>query len=114
MTAVTYHGEYPDGQADDEGLPFIVHEGLTFQPGKSVKVDDKSVLTRLATNRFFKLPDSDKEEIERGMREAEDAEIKTLKAWLDEHRVPYHPKSGLDKLRGHKADWLAAQEAVEE
>lgn len=105
MTAVTYHGEYPEGQVNDENEPFILHEGYEWTPGTSVTVTDDEVLKRLATNRFFKLPKADKDEIERGLREAEEAEVQTLKTWLTDHKVPFHGGSGLVKLQGLKADY---------
>lgn len=114
MSSVTYHGEYPDGQVDDEGKPFIVHQGYTFKPGESVKVTDKYDIVALSKNRFFKTPDSDKDEVERAKDEAEEAETATLKAYLTAENVPYHHKTGLAKLRDLKADHdLAKAQAAE-
>lgn len=114
MSVVTYHGEYPEGQVDGEGEPFIVQQGYTFNPGKGVKVTDKHDLLELTKNRFFKTPDSDKEEVEQAKAEAEEAELHTLQAWLDDHEVPYHHRAGLEKLRTLKNDYLLAQAAAAE
>lgn len=99
MSAVTYHGEYPDGQ------DYIDHQGYRFERGKSTSVTDKTDLAKLAANRFFKTPQSDKEEVEQGQDEAEVAEAQTLQTWLREHEVPFHHKLGLSKLRDLKEDY---------
>lgn len=94
MTAVTYHGEYPEGQDT------IVQHGYEFgRDGKSVNVTDKDLLAKFATNRFFKTADSDKEDVESAKGEAEQAETETLKAWLTEENVPFHHRAGLKTLR---------------
>lgn len=109
MSAVTYHGEYPNGQVDGEGEPFIVQHGYTFQPGKSVAVTDKADLALFAKNRFFKAPESDKDDVEQGKDEAENAETETLKAYLTAEKVPFHHRAGLKTLRDLKSDHEAAK-----
>ena len=94
MSAVTYHGEFPEGQDT------IVQHGYEFdRDGKSVNVKEPELLARFATNRFFKTVDSDKEDVESAKDEAEQAETETLKAWLKEENVPFHHKAGLKTLR---------------
>lgn len=114
MSSVTYHGEYPDGQLDDEGEPFIIQQGYKFTPGKPVKVDNDFDLLALTQNRFFKTPDSDKEELKRAQDEAEKAEVASLQSWLDDHQVPHHHRLGSAKLRELKADYLLKQAQAEE
>lgn len=115
MTAVKYHGEFPEGQVDDDGKPFIEQHGYTFTAGKSVDVKEDYLVENLAGNRFFEVAGkSDKGEVEGGKADAEAAETETLRSWLTEHQVPFHHKLGLAKLEGLKADYLAAQaEAAE-
>lgn len=94
MATVKYHGEFPDGQDQ------IVHMGETFERGKSVTISDKDVLAKLAANRFFEVSgESDKEQVEQGRTEAEDAEAATLRAYLDDHNVPYRANASLANLR---------------
>lgn len=115
MTAVTYIGQFPDGQVDGDDKPFIEQHGYLFHPGQSTKVDDERVVEKLAANRFFKVAGkSDKEEAERAADEAEKAEADDLRAWLAEHGFNPHHKTGLDKLRQMKADHLVAQAKAEE
>ena len=114
MSTVTYIGECPEGQVDSEGKPFIVQQGYTFRPGESVKVTDKGDLLELTKNRFFKAPDSDKEEIENAQAEADAAEEQTLRGWLEEHQVPVHHRAGLKALRDAKQNYLLAQAAASE
>jgi len=114
MSVVTYFGEFPEGQVDEEGKPFIVQQGYTFHPGEGVKVTDKHDLLELTKNRFFKAPDSDKEEIEQAKAEAEAAEEQTLRGWLQEHQVPVHHRAGLKALRDAKNEYLLAQAAAAE
>ena len=110
MASVTYHGEFPEGQEED-GTPYVEQYGYRFYPNKSVSVADEEHLTKLAGNRFFKVSGkSDKEAVEQGESEAENAETETLKSWLTDHQVPFHHKAGLAKLQGLKDDYLKAQE----
>lgn len=111
MTAVTYHGEYPADQVDEDGTPFIEQHGYKFTPGKSVDVKDEQHLGKLAGNRFFKVAGkSDKDAVEQGQDEADKAETEALRAWLAERGVNAHHKLGRDKLEGLKADYLKTQE----
>lgn len=114
MSAVTYHGEYPEGQEDGEGKRYIEQYGYTFVEGKSVDVKEKDLLAKFAGNRFFKVPESDKDEIERGKGEAEKAELEATQAWLREHKVPFHHRANLDTLKGLRADYEAAEEKAAE
>lgn len=111
MTAVTYHGEYPADQVDDQGSPYIEQYDYTFYPGKSVDVKDEVHLAKLSANRFFKVAGkSDKDAVEQGQDEADKAETEALRAWLAERGVNAHHKLGRDKLEGLKADYLKTQE----
>lgn len=103
MSAVTYHGEYPDGQVNEEGKRYIVQHGETFVEGKSVNVTDKVALARFASNRFFKTVESDKDAVTQGQDEAEKAEVEALRAELTEAGFAPHHRLGLDKLRELKA-----------
>lgn len=104
MAAVSYHGELPEGQDT------IVQHGYEFsRDGKSVNVTEKDLLAKFAANRFFKTADSEKEQVKSGEEEAEQAETETLKAWLNERNVPFHHRTGLDKLRDLKADYEKAE-----
>lgn len=115
MTAVTYHGEYPDGQVDQDGKPYVDAFGERFYDGKSVDLKDENLLRKAAGNRFFKVAGkSDKDEVAKGEDEARQAEEETLRAWLADHQVPAHHKLGLEKLRGLKADYEKAQKAAQE
>lgn len=98
MSGVTYHGEYGD-LVDGEGKRYIEHGGYTFTEGKATNVTDKSDLRKLSQNRFFKAPDSDKEEVELGKDQAELAEIETLRGYLKAENVPSHHKMNLPTLR---------------
>ena len=98
MSAVTYHGEY-GSLVDSEGHRYIEHGGYTFTEGKSTNVTDKGDLLKLAQNRFFKAPDSDKEDVEQGKDEAELAETETLRAYLKAENVPSHHKMNLATLK---------------
>lgn len=108
MSAVTYHGEYGD-LVDGEGHRYIEHQGYVFTEGKSTNVTDKGDLRKLAQNRFFKAPDSDKEEVEQGKDEAELAEIETLRGYLKAENVPSHHRMNLDTLQKLKDDHVKAK-----
>lgn len=109
MAQVKYHGEFP------EGKDTIEQHGYEFEAGKAVNVTDKTLIEKFAGNRFFEVSgESKKEEVEQGKEEAEQAETESLKAWLNEHQVPFHHKLGADKLRALKADYLKAQEKAQE
>lgn len=99
MSGVTYHGEYPEGQ------DYIDHRGYRFERGKPTSITDKAELRKFAGNRFFKTPESDKDEVEQGKDEAEAAEVQSLQTWLNEHEVPFHHRTGLSKLRELKEDY---------
>lgn len=115
MASVSYHGEYVEGQEDDDGNAFIVHLGHTFtRGGKSVSVTDKDVLSKFAANRFFKTEGSDADEVKEAKAEAEQAEVEALRAWLDENKVPFHHREGLEKLRAKRADYEASVKAAGE
>lgn len=109
MAKVTYHGEFP---ADKDE---IEQHGYVFERGKSVDVKEKELLAKFAGNRFFKTEGSDKDVVEQGQAEAEQAEIEALQAYLTEERVPFHHKLGLSKLRdlkeAHEDAKLKAQDA---
>lgn len=106
MTAVTYHGEFPLGQENADGDPYIEAFGYEFTKGKSVTVKEQEVAAKLSTNRFFKVAGkSEKDDVEQGEDEAEKAEADTLRAFLTEHGVPVHHKVGLNKLRDLKVDY---------
>lgn len=110
MASVKYHGEFPEGQDS------IVHMGETFEKGKAVNVTDKATLEKLAANRFFEVSGaSDKQAVEQGQTEAEEAETATLRAYLDENKVPYRANASLANLQKARADYDAqvakAQEA---
>jgi len=103
MSGVTYHGEYPLGVEDEDGNPFIVQHGYTFvKGGKSVSVTDKALLAKFQGNRFFKTEGSDKEDVEQGKDEAEQAELVTLQTYLADEGVPFHRNTGVGKLREMK------------
>lgn len=109
MAGVTYHGEFPEGQDT------ITQHGYEFsRDGKSVSVTDQEDLAKFARNRFFKTADSEKEQVEAGKEEAEQAETETLKAWLNERNVPFHHRTGLDKLRELAQQHQDAQEKAQE
>jgi hypothetical protein len=110
MAKVKYHGEFP------EGKDAITQHGYEFsRDGSAVEVKEEGLLSKFASNRFFEVSGaSDKEEVKQGQAEAENAEAETLKAWLTEHRVPFHHRAGLDKLRSLKADYEKAQEKAQE
>lgn len=115
MTGVTYHGEFPLGQENADGDPYVNVFGYEFTKGKSVSVKEAEVAAKLSTNRFFKVAGkSDKDDVEQGEDEAEQAEADTLRAFLAEHGVPVHHKAGLNKLRELKADFDAKSEAAKE
>lgn len=114
MTAVTYHGEYPEGQEED-GTPYVEQYGYRFYPGKSVSVTDEAQVAKLAQSRFFKVAGkSDKDAVEQGQEEAEKAESEALRSWLVERGYNPHHKLGVDKLRALKADHEKAQEKAQE
>lgn len=105
MASVKYHGEYPEAGS-------IQQYGYTFEPNKSVSVTDDYHLQKFAGNRFFEVSGkSDKEQVEQGQEDAEQAETATLKAYLDEHHVPYRANASLKALRELKAD---REKALEE
>ena len=109
MTGVKYHGQYPDGQEED-GKPFIEQHGYRFQPGQTVQVKEADLLAKFAGNRFFEVAGkSDKDALAEGKDEAEKAEIQDLRAWLNDRGIATHHKSGVEKLRGLKADYEEAQ-----
>lgn len=99
MSAVTYHGGYPDGQEDEEGNRYIDQYGYRFVEGKSVDVKEKHFLAKLAGNRFFKTADSDKDAVEEGKAEGEKAEAELIRAKLAEDGIYPHHKVGLAGLR---------------
>lgn len=106
MTSVTYHGEFPLGQENADGDPYVEQYGYEFAKGKSVNVTDKDVAEKLSTNRFFKVAgESEKDDVEQGKDEAEKAESDTLRTFLADNGVPVHHKAGLTKLRELKADY---------
>jgi hypothetical protein len=105
MAAVTYHGEFP------EGADTIIQHGFEFgRDGKSVNVTDKALLAKFAGNRFFKTADSAKA----AEVEAEQAEAEALRAWLTDHRVPFHHKAGRDKLQALKDEYLKTEAKAQE
>lgn len=109
MAAVSYHGEFPEGQDT------IVQHGYEFgRDGKSVNVTEKALLAKFAANRFFKTADSEKDQVDAAKEEAEQAETETLKAWLNERNVPFHHRTGLEKLRDLKADYEKAEAKASE
>ncbi len=99
MSGVTYHGEYPEGQVNEDGKRYIVHLGETFVEGKSVSVTDKHTLAKFAGNRFFKTEGSDKDAVEQGKEEADKAEAEAIRAKLAEDGISPHHKVGLAGLR---------------
>lgn len=99
MANVKYHGEYPEAGE-------ITQYGYTFEPSKGVDVKDEYHLQKFAGNRFFEVSGkSDKEQVEQGQEDAEEAEAETLKGFLDEHHVPYRANASLKSLREAKADY---------
>jgi hypothetical protein len=110
MASVKYHGEFPEGQEE------IVQHGYTFERGgKAVDVKDKDLLSRFATNRFFEVSgESDKDDVKAGQAEAEEAETETLRAWLDEHNVPFRANASLKSLREAREDYEKRQAAAQE
>lgn len=115
MASVTYHGEFPEGQVDDEGHAYIEHLGERFtRGGKAVNVSDKDAVAKFAANRFFKTDGSDADDVKGAKAEADEAEADTLRAWLRDHSVPFHHKVGLDKLRALRADYEASVKAAGE
>ena len=108
MSSVTYHGEYPPEQ------DFIEQYGYVFERGKSVNVS-KEHAEKLATNRFFKVAGkSDKEDVEQGQDEAENAESDTLKVYLTDQGVPFRKNANLSALRDLKEDHEKALAAAQE
>lgn len=99
MSAVTYHGSYPEGQEDAEGNRYIEQYGYRFVEGKSVDVKEKEYLSKLAGNRFFKTADSDKDAVDEGKAEGEKAEADSIRAALAEDGINPHHKLGLPALR---------------
>lgn len=109
MATVKYNGEFP------EGADSIVQHGVTFERGKSANVTDKETLARLSTNRFFEVSgESDKEQVEQGKSEAEQAEADTLRAYLDDKSVPYRANANLASLRKAREDYDAAVAKAQE
>lgn len=105
MAQVKYHGEYP-AEADS-----ITQYGYEFSGGKAVNITDKAVLAKLAGNRFFEVSgESDKDDVKAGQEEAEEAEAETLRAWLDENKVPVRANASLKSLRDAKAEQEKRQE----
>lgn len=104
MTQVKYHGEFPEGQ------DYIVQNGVTFEKGKAVNVDDKAVVEKLKTNRFFEVSgESDKDQVKEGQQEAEAAEAESLRGWLTDRQVPFRANASLKSLRDARADYEKAQ-----
>jgi hypothetical protein len=99
MSAVTYHGEYPEGQVNEDGKRYIVQYDETFVEGKSVNVTDKNLVAKLAANRYFKTEGSDKDAVEQGKEEADKAEAEAIRARLAEDGINPHHKLGLPALR---------------
>lgn len=110
---VTYHGEYPEGQVDEDGEQFVVQHGYTFTRGKSVDVKEADLQDKFSQNRFFKTDKSDKDEVDAAKEEAEQAEIQTLRDYLKAENVPAHHKLGLKGLRDLKADHEKAKAEAE-
>lgn len=109
MAQVKYHGEFP---ADQDT---ITHLGIEFGRDKAVSVTDKDTLAKLAANRFFEVSgESDKDDVKAGQAEAEAAEVETLKAWLDEQRIPYRANASLKNLRDAKAEREKEQAEAEQ
>jgi hypothetical protein len=103
MAAVTYHGEFGEGQDT------ITQHGYEFgRDGKSVNVTDKALLEKFANNRFFKTADSDKDQVEAAQTEAQANEAETLRAYLAEHNVPVRANANLASLQKARADYDAA------
>lgn len=108
MASVKYHGEFP------EGKDTIEQHGFEFEKGKAVNVTDKTLIEKFAGNRFFEVSgESDKDLVKQGQEDADQAETESLKAWLNEHQVPFHHKLGRDKLEGLKAEYLKAQDKAQ-
>lgn len=115
MASVTYHGEFPEGQVDEDGNAFIVHLGHTFiRGGKSVSVSDKDEISKFAANRFFKTEGSDADDVKEAKAEAEQAEVEALRAWLNENKVPFHHREGLASLKAKRADYEASVKSAGE
>jgi hypothetical protein len=115
MASVTYHGEFPEGQVDEDGNAFIVHLGQTFtRGGKAVSVSDKETIAKFAANRFFKTEGSDAEDVKDAKAEAEQAEVQALRDWLGDNRVPFHHREGLASLRAKRADYEASVKSAGE
>lgn len=115
MASVTYHGEFPEGQVDEDGNAFIVHLGQTFtRGGKAVSVSDKAEIAKFASNRFFKTEGSDADDVKDAKAEAEQAEVTALRAWLDDNKVPFHHREGLASLRAKRADYEASVKSAGE
>lgn len=110
MAKVTYIGTYPDGQVDDDGVAYIDQYDYRFQPKKSVDVTDEYHLEKLTGNRFFEVSgESKKDEVDAARQEAEANEVDSLKAWLEERKVPVHHKMKVETLRNLKSEYEAAQ-----
>jgi len=99
MSAVTYHGEYPEGQVNEDGKRYVVQHEETFVEGKSVNVTDKGLLAKFAANRFFKTEGSDKDAIAQGADEADKAEAEAIRAKLAEDGIHPHHLTKLPNLR---------------
>lgn len=100
---VTYHGEYPEGQVNEDGDQYIVQHDHTFVRGKSVDVKDEALQAKFAQNRFFETAKSDKDDVDAAKDEAEEAEVQTLRDYLKTENVPAHHRLGLTALRDLKA-----------
>ena len=111
---VTYNGEYPLDQLNEDGDPYIVHHGYTFVRGKSVDVKEEDLQRKFAQNRFFETAKSDKNEVAAAKDEAEDAEAQALRDYLKAENVPAHHKLGLEGLRKLKAQHEEAKRKAEE
>lgn len=99
---VTYHGEYPEGQVNEDGDQYIVQHDHTFVRGKSVDVKDEVLQAKFDQNRFFETAKSDKDEVAAAKDEAEEAEAQALRDYLKAENVPFHHKLGLKSLRDLK------------
>lgn len=107
MVKVVYHGEAPNGS--------VSQYGYDFEPGKSVEVKDENHLAKLSTNRFFEVAGkSDKDEVKEGQAQAEANEAESLREYLTAENVPFHHRTGLDKLRELAQQHQDAQEKAQE
>lgn len=113
--SVKYLGTYPEGQVDDDGVPYIDQYEYRFQPNKAVSISDEYHLEKLSGNRFFEVSgESKKDEVDAARLEAEESEAETLRAYLADEKVPVRANASLDNLRKAKADHEAAKLKAQE